>query len=85
MDVDHLRLSQAGIFYEEGRSEVGPSGQLRPGYARNQVAVEADDEDAAIDAVKDALGPQGPPTARSGTSQRRSKRRSVRTPLIPGG
>jgi hypothetical protein len=58
MDVDHVHLSKAGIFYVSGASEVGPNGEIRPGYARNVVTVEADTEEAAVAAVKAALGPK---------------------------
>jgi hypothetical protein len=58
MDVDHVRLSKAGVVYTDGHTEIGPNGQLRPGHARNHVSVEADSADAAIEAVKAALGPQ---------------------------
>jgi hypothetical protein len=57
LDLDHLHLSQASIFYERGHSEIGPGGEVRPGYARNIVTLDAWDEDAAIEKVKEALGP----------------------------
>jgi hypothetical protein len=58
MDADHASLSGAGVFYEKGGSEVGPNGEIREGYARNVVLVDdAADAKAAIQAVKDALGP----------------------------
>jgi hypothetical protein len=57
MDADHTSLSRAGIFYENGRSEIGPDGVFRSGIARNVVTLEADDGDGAIEKVRDALGP----------------------------
>lgn len=55
-DSDHARLSAAGVYYVNGRSEVGPDNVLRSGYARNIVVVEAASEDAAYVLVRDALG-----------------------------
>jgi hypothetical protein len=44
-------------LYISGASEIGPNGEMRPGYAHNVVTVEADTSDAAVAAVKGALGP----------------------------
>lgn len=58
MDVDHFRLSESSIFFEGAHSEIGPRGELRTGFARNVVGVEAADGGEAIAKVKSALGPQ---------------------------
>lgn len=55
-DDDISRLVAAGIYYVDGRSEVGPANEIRPGYARNIVQLRADDEASAIEGVRDALG-----------------------------
>ncbi len=57
MDVDHVRLSEASIVYEDGRSEIGPGGTFRSGLARNVVTLEAEDGETAIAVVQAALGP----------------------------
>ena len=54
---DDLALSKALVVVRGKRSEVGPDGSMRAGYARNVVSVEADDGDAALAQVKAALGP----------------------------
>ena len=56
MGEDHARLSAAGIFYAGGRSEISPQGTLREGYARHDVTVDAEAGEAAVEAVKTALG-----------------------------
>jgi hypothetical protein len=55
---DDLALSKASVAIRDKRSEVGPDGSMRTGYARNVVSVEADDGDAALAQVKAALGPK---------------------------
>jgi hypothetical protein len=51
------RLDEAGIEYQSGVSERGPGGEFRSGLPRNVVIVEADDQTAAEQAVRDAIGP----------------------------
>ena len=54
----HMKeLADAVIEYQQGGSEVGPSGEMRSGLARHEVLVEAEDEAAAQDAVRSAIGP----------------------------
>lgn len=55
-DDDISRMVAAGIYYVDGRSEVGPANEIRSGYARNIVQLRADDEASAIEGVRDALG-----------------------------
>lgn len=52
---DHPRLTAADIYYVSGNSEVGPSGEIRAGYARNVVEVSAESESDAIARVRTAL------------------------------
>jgi hypothetical protein len=58
VEADNIALSKASIFFEARRSELGPNGEVRTGYARNVVTVEAEGGDAAIAKVQDALGPE---------------------------
>lgn len=55
-DDDISRMVSAGIYYVDGRSEVGPANEVRSGYARNIVQLQADDAASAIEGVRDALG-----------------------------
>jgi hypothetical protein len=56
-DPHMARLDEAGIEYQSGASERGPGGEFRSGLPRNVVIVEADDQTAAEQAVRDAIGP----------------------------
>jgi hypothetical protein len=59
MDGDREHLSDAGIVYVSGGSEIGPNGEMRPGLARNVVTAEADTEEDALAVVKGALVAEG--------------------------
>ncbi|MFI4977911.1 MAG: hypothetical protein ACHQC8_04445 [Solirubrobacterales bacterium] len=57
--ADHSALSKAGITFIGSGSEIGPRGELRSGYARNEVGVEAVDARDALGKVKEALAAGG--------------------------
>jgi hypothetical protein len=58
LDADFERLAAAGVEWREGGSGVGAGNVLRAGRAQHVVTLEADDGQAAVDAVREALGPR---------------------------